>query len=251
MMNTGSIAQMLSDISMLMEVNGDNPFRVRAYRKAAQIIQGTTEDIAVLAKEKRLTTLEGVGPGIAETITEFVESGESKILNDLRKIFPAGILEMLKIQGLGPAKVRILFDTLKITTIDELQKACEMHQLQNLDGFGKKSEENILQGISIRRRAQDQHLYPDALASATQIVLFIKSLKGVRECEYVGSLRRKKEIIGDVDILVCSSEKERALILQSILDRFKAEKFLTHGDTKISCILENGIQCDIRIVNET
>ena len=250
MKDTGSIVHLLDDISILMEVNGDNPFRIRAYRKAAQVIQSTTEDIAALVKNKTLTTLNGIGPGIAETITEFCESGESKILNELRKKFPDGILEMLKVSGLGPAKVRILFDKLNLKTIDELQKACEKHQLQNLDGFGKKSEENILQGIFIRRRAQEHHLYPDAFSSANQIVSFILTITGVKDCEYVGSLRRRKEIIGDIDILVCSSEKERPAILQSILDHLKSEKILAHGDTKISCILENGIQCDIRIVNE-
>ncbi len=251
MTDTGSIARMLDDISLLMEVNGDNPFRVRAYRKAAQVIQSTTEDITVLAKNKSLTKLDGIGSGIAETITEFVESGESKVLDGLRKKFPDGILEMLKVQGLGPAKVRILFKKLNITTIDDLQKACEKHQLQDLDGFGKKSEENILQGISTRRQSEALHLYPVALSSANEVISFIQTIKGVKQCEYVGSLRRKKEVIGDIDILVCASEKERVYILQSILNKVKAKKILAQGDTKISFILENEIQCDIRIVNET
>ncbi|MFZ1978433.1 MAG: helix-hairpin-helix domain-containing protein, partial [Bacteroidota bacterium] len=212
MTDTGSIARMLDDISLLMEVNGDNPFRVRAYRKAAQVIQSTTEDITVLAKNKSLTKLDGIGSGIAETITEFVESGESKVLDGLRKKFPDGILEMLKVQGLGPAKVRILFKKLNITTIDDLQKACEKHQLQDLDGFGKKSEENILQGISTRRQSEALHLYPVALSSANEVISFIQTIKGVKQCEYVGSLRRKKEVIGDIDILVCASEKERVYI---------------------------------------
>ena len=194
MKDTGSIVHLLDDISILMEVNGDNPFRVRAYRKAAQVIQSTTEDIAALVKNKTLTTLNGIGPGIADTITEFCESGESKILNELRKKFPDGILEMLKVSGLGPAKVRILFDKLDIKTIDELQKACEKHQLQNLEGFGKKSEENILQGIFIRRRAQEHHLYPDAFSSANQIVSFIHTITGnYRRYRYFGLFIRKRK----------------------------------------------------------
>ena len=251
MTDTESIAQMLNDISALMELNGDNLFRVRAYRKAAQVIRSTTEDILFLTKNKTLTMLDGIGPGIAETITEFVDSGKSKVLNGLRKKFPDGILEMLKVQGLGPAKIRILINTLNITTIDDLQKACEKHQLQELDGFGKKSEENILQGILLRKQSQDRHLYPVALSSANEIVTFIKMLDGVQRCEFVGSLRRKKEVIGDIDILVCSSDKQRVLIMQAILDHVKTKNILAHGDTKISFILENGMQCDIRIVNET
>jgi DNA polymerase (family 10) len=248
MMDAGSIAQKLEEIAVLMDVKGDNPFRVRAYRKAAETLKSTTEDIAASVKAGTLTKLEGVGPGIAETIKEIVRSGKSKVLSDLKKIFPDDIFDLLKIQGLGPAKVRILINQLNIKSVEELRKACEEHRIQGTEGFGKKTEENILQGIDLLKRSKERHLYPEALASALEVVSFIKQLKGVRQCEYAGSLRRKRETIGDIDILVCADEKNRTSILNSVIDHIKSQKILARGETKLSLILENGIQCDIRIV---
>ena len=157
---------------------------------------------------------------------------------------------MLHIQGLGPRKIITLYEKLHITSIAELREACEKQRLRSLDGFGSKTEENILKNISHLERSSDKHLYPQAHESAEKIVALLRQIKGVKQCDYAGSLRRRKEIIGDIDILMSASDKLRNVIVSAFTKQEDVETIVATGDTKAAVILKNGIQCDLRIVSE-
>ena len=157
---------------------------------------------------------------------------------------------MLRIQGLGPRKIKTLYEKLKITSITELREACEKQRLRLLDGFGSKTEENILRNIFHLERTSDKHLYPQAFESAEKIIAVLKKIKGVRQCNYAGSLRRRKEIIGDIDILISASDRARTEIMSAFTKQEDVESIVATGDTKATVILKNGIQCDLRIVSD-
>jgi DNA polymerase (family 10) len=151
---------------------------------------------------------------------------------------------------LGPKRIKILYEKLKIGSIPELKKACENHRLAKLDGFGEKTEENILKGIELRTRVSDKHLYSEAKDSADEMLELIRKLKEVTRCEVAGSLRRKKEIIGDIDIVVSAEKKNRAMIFKTFVTHPAVESVIGQGETKASVLLKSGINCDMRIVED-
>jgi DNA polymerase (family 10) len=249
-MDKKEAAQILDQMGTLLELKGENPFRAKAYHNAALAVAACTEELSTLATEKRLHEIRGVGAGIAEVITDLIVTGKSKHFEELRSGFPAGVLELLRIQGLGPKRVKILIEKLKIRSIPELQKACEEHKLAEIDGFGKKTEENILKGIAQIQQSSDKHLYPKAKETADRIVALLSSQKHLQRCEIAGSLRRKKELIGDIDILASCGEDKRKAVFEAFTTRSEVDRVIAVGDTKASIVLRNGINCDLRIVNE-
>jgi DNA polymerase (family X) len=249
-MDKKRIIEILDEIGTLMDLTGENPFRSRAYHNAAQVLGGITEDLNELLKEGSLTSIKGIGQGLSDTITELLQTGKAKIHEDLRAKIPPGVLELLRIQGLGPRKVKILYEKLKIKSIAELREACEKQHLRSMDGFGIKTEENILKNISHLERNSNKHLFPEALESAEKMVAYLIQLKGVKQCTYAGSLRRRKEIIGDIDILMSTPNKARASIMSAFTKQENVDTIVATGDTKSTVILKNGIQCDLRIVSD-
>lgn len=250
-MDKKSVVEILDEIGTLLELTGENPFRSRAYHNGAQVIEGLTEDLHELILQGSLTSIKGIGQGLADTITELMQTGKTQMHEELRAKVPSGVLEMLRIQGLGPRKIKTLYEKLHIKSIAELREACEKQRLRSLDGFGSKTEENILKNISHLERNSDKHLYPQALESAEKIVALLKQIKGVQQCDYAGSLRRRKEIIGDIDILMSAPDKLRNGILSAFTKQEDVESIVASGDTKSTVILKNGIQCDLRIVSES
>ena len=250
-MDKKSVVEILDEIGTLLELTGENPFRSRAYHNGAQVIEGLTEDLHELILQGSLTSIKGIGQGLADTITELMQTGKTQMHEELRAKVPSGVLEMLRIQGLGPRKIKTLYEKLHIKSIAELREACEKQRLRSLDGFGSKTEENILKNISHLERNSDKHLYPQALESAEKIVALLKQIKGVQQCDYAGSLRRRKEIIGDIDILMSAPDKLRNGILSAFMKQEDVESIVASGDTKSTVILKNGIQCDLRIVSES
>ena len=250
-MDKKSVVEILDEIGTLLELTGENPFRSRAYHNGAQVIEGLTEDLHELILQGSLTSIKGIGQGLADTITELMQTGKTQMHEELRAKVPSGVLEMLRIQGLGPRKIKTLYEKLHIKSIAELREACEKQRLRSLDGFGSKTEENILKNISHLERNSDKHLYPQALESAEKIVALLKQIKGVQQCDYAGSLRRRKEIIGDIDILMSAPDKLRNGILSAFMKQEDVESIVASGDTKSTVILKNGIQCDFRIVSES
>jgi DNA polymerase (family X) len=249
-MNKKEIAAILDEMGTLLELKGENPFRSRAYHNAAQVIGTLNDDLGKLISEKTLTSVKGIGSGLSEIIIDLFTTEKSKQYEELRTSIPKGVLEMLRIQGLGPKKVKVLFEKLKIQSIAELKTACAEHKLLKVEGFGEKTEENILKGIEHLEHSSDKYLYPKAKDSADRIVSSLKALKQVKQCEIAGSLRRKKEVIGDIDILVTSAEKDKGIIFKTFLSHPDVVSIIAAGDTKSSVILKSGIHCDLRIVVE-
>jgi DNA polymerase (family X) len=249
-MDKKKVSDILDEIGTLLELKGENPFRSRAFHTASQIISGLTDDLTDLVTSKSLTQIKGIGNALAEIITDLVTTGASKQYEEIRSAFPPGVLDMLRLQGLGPKKVKILYDKLNIKSISDLRKACEQHHLKSIAGFGEKTEENILKSIQLKERNIDKHLFPQALESAEKIVRRLMKMKGIQRCDYAGSLRRRKEIIGDIDVLASASEKIRPEILKAFTTYEEVGTILASGGTKGSVILKNGIQCDLRLVNE-
>jgi DNA polymerase (family 10) len=249
-MDKKRVIEILDEIGTLLELTGENPFRSRAYHNGAQVVGGLTDDLDELIRQGSLTSIKGIGQGLADTITELMQTGKTKMHEELRAKVPSGVLEMLRIQGLGPRKIKTLYEKLHITSIAELREACEKQRLRSLDGFGSKTEENILKNISHLERSSDKHLYPQAHESAEKIVALLRQIKGVKQCDYAGSLRRRKEIIGDIDILISASDKSRNVIVSAFTKQEDVETIVASGDTKAAVILKNGIQCDLRIVSD-
>ncbi len=249
-MDKKSVIEILDEIGTLLELTGENPFRSRAYHNAAQVVGGLTDNLDELVQNGMLTSIKGIGQGLADTITELLQTGKAKMHEELRAKVPSGLLEMLRIQGLGRRKIKTLYEKLKITSITELREACEKQHLRLLDGFGAKTEENILKNISHLERTSNKHLYPQAVESAEKIVAVLKKIKSVKQCNYAGSLRRRKEIIGDIDILISASDRARIEIISAFTKQEDVESIVASGDTKAAVILKNGIQCDLRIVSD-
>jgi DNA polymerase (family 10) len=249
-MDKKHVIEILDEIGTLLELTGENPFRSRAYHNAAQVVGGLTDDLDEFVRQKSLTSIKGIGQGLADTITELMQTGKTKMHEELRAKVPSGVLEMLRIQGLGPRKIKTLYEKLNIKSIAELREACEKQRLRLIDGFGAKTEENILKNITHLERTSDKHLYPQAFESAEKIIALLKQIKGVKHCDYAGSLRRKKEIIGDIDILMSASDKARKIIMSVFTKQEDVESIVATGDTKSTVILKNGIQCDLRIVSD-
>jgi DNA polymerase (family 10) len=249
-MNQKEVAKILDEIGTMLEVRGENPFKCRAYHNAAKIISDLTQDLNGLIESGELGNIKGIGEALTGKITELIKTGKLKYYDDLRKLMPSGLDDLLKIQGMGPKTIKVLFEKLKIQTLEELKQAAENHKLEKLDGFGAKTEENILKGIVQLSKHADKHLYSIAKEAADSILDSIKSIKGVIRCEIAGSLRRKKEIIGDIDIVVCTKPGREAEVMKVFTSHTDVEQVLAHGETKSSVILKSGINCDLRVVAE-
>jgi DNA polymerase (family 10) len=249
-MDKKQIAAVLDEMGTLFELRGENPFKCRAFHNGARVIESLNTDIAALVATGELRTVKGIGEGLARVVTELVQNGKSAEHEKVRSSLPGGLLQMLRISGLGPKKVKVLYDKLKIKSIAELKSACEAHRLAKLDGFGAKTEENILKGIELLSRVSDKHHYHLARQAADKILSAVSSMKEVKRCEVAGSLRRQKEIIGDIDIVVSAGRKDTEKIFDAFISHPDVERVIARGETKSSVILQSGINCDLRIVQD-
>ena len=247
-MDKKEVAAIFEEIALLLELKGDNPFRIRAYRNAARTVLSFEEDIKKIVEEKRLTEFEGIGDDLAEKITKLVKTGHLPFYEKLKSSVPSGMVAMMQVHGLGGKKIRALYEKLKIKSIDELKAACEQGKLSKLRGFGLKTQKNILDAIEHRETYQKRHLWWEAIQIAAPIIEQLSKLKEVKRIELAGSLRRKLETIGDLDILVASS------FPKPVMDWFTSQPFvartLNKGKTKASIKLQGGMQADLRIVPE-
>ncbi|MHB1049786.1 MAG: DNA polymerase/3'-5' exonuclease PolX [Bacteroidota bacterium] len=250
-MDKTQISEILDEIGTLLELKGENPFKVRAFHNAARVLSGVAGDIEALVKQGQIRSIKGIGEGIAKVISELVLSGRSTDHEDLKKGFPPGIFEMMKIQGMGPKKVSLLYKKLKISTIEGLEKAAKAGKLEKMDGFGKKTEENILLGIEQLRKHSSRFHCHVAEKAATSIFEAIKSHKGIIRAEIAGSLRRKKETIGDIDIVVSAKKNDVKNIMKSFTTHSSVERITGEGETKSSVVLDIGINCDLRVVDDS
>jgi DNA polymerase (family X) len=245
-MDTDKVVRLLNNIADLMDINGEQFFKTRAYRMAAETLREIEEPIDVLVKEKRLQDLPGIGKAIAKKISTFVTTGSLPYYEELKKEVPPSLLDLLDIQGLGPKKVAVFYKKLEITTIDELQKAARQHKLQDLDGFGVTTENNILRGIALQSKTSGRSLLHHALQQGNQYVEYLKKISAIKNISIAGSLRRRKETIGDIDILVSSSEPDK--IMDAFSEYHLVDEVMLKGKTKTSVRLNDGIQVDLRVV---
>ena len=247
-MHNQHIASLFEELADLLEIQGANAFRVRAYRNAARTLENLSESAAdiLTQPDRSLTDLEGIGQDLADKIKVIVQTGALPQLEELRAEVPTGVVQMLRIQGLGPKKVAALFHELGVTTLADLKAACEAGRVAELKGFGKKTAQTILDGIAHVEEAWKRVLISIARASAEEIVADLRQVPSVSQVSVAGSCRRRKETCGDLDVLAVASNSVEAM------DRLAAhplvEKVLARGDTKQRVRLRSGIELDLRVV---
>jgi DNA polymerase (family 10) len=249
-MDKKEIAAVLDEMGTLLELQGANPFKSRAFHNASRAVEGITGDLAALAKSGDILNIKGIGASIAAIIEDLAVRGKSKEYTELRKGFPDGVLHMLRIQGLGPKKVKILYEKLKLESLDDLEKAAKADRLSSLDGFGAKTQENILAGIQAVRSRSDKHLYSAASQAAAAVFDVMVRQPGVLRGEIAGSLRRRKEVVGDIDLVVSAKDPDRNRLMDKFIAHPDVQSVVARGETKSSVALRSGINCDLRIVND-
>lgn len=242
------MADILVEIGTLLELKGENPFKTRAYSNAARAIQGLQEPLEKVVAEKRLGETKGIGEALEQKITELVETGKLKYYEDLRASLPQSLVEMLEISGLGPKKIQAVNKKLGVDSVEKLEAACKAGKVAELDGFGEKTQANILEGIERRRMYASRHLISRALSVAEPLLDRLREHPAVIRCSSAGSMRRFKEIIGDIDLL--ASSKKPADVINFFVSQPGIVKVLAKGDTKASVIVDGGIQCDLRVVSD-
>jgi len=247
-MDNREIASILQTIGHILEIQDENTFKVRAYHNAARAIEGLTADVRTLVEEETLGEIPGIGEALEEKITQLVTTGKLEYFEKLRKQVPAGLLEMLDIPSLGPKKVKVLWKERKITSIDELRKACEENKLLDLKGFGEKTQKKILEGIAFKSRNQGQYRLDQAMPVAKRLLEHLKSSKHVQRSSLAGSIRRWKEVVRDVDLLV--SSKNAVSVMEHFLQAEGIAEVLAKGETKTSVRLRDGMQVDLRVVSD-
>lgn len=248
-MHNAEIAAALDEIADILEFQGANAFRVRAYRNAGRTVHDLTEPIERVAADpnRKLTDFSGIGADLAEKIKTLISTGKLPMLEELRAVVPESVLALMRIPGLGPKKAAALFNELGIKTLDELRSACELHRVRDLKGFGAKTEAAILAGMSFASSPEVQRIYwADADVIVQALVEHLKSGGGVRQIEPAGSYRRGRETVGDLDFVVDTDNGP------AVMDRLAAfpevASVIGRGETKIAVRLQSGLQVDLRVV---
>ena len=241
------VAALLYEIADLLEMSEEDRFRPVSYRRAARSVESLAEDIEDLARQGRLREIPGVGEAISEKIRRFLRDGTLDYLEELRKRFPPGLAEIMRIPGVGPKTARQLFFELKITSLEELRLAAEQGRLRRLKGFKEKTEENILKGIRLVQAGRGKALLGVALPIAEYIVGYLKEKAPVDRVSHAGSVRRMKEQVGDIDVLVTTTDA--AAVTRAFVAMPIVHEVYESGDTKSSVrVGPEGIQVDLRVL---
>lgn len=247
-MQNSDVARFFEELADLLEVDGANPFRIRAYRKAVRTIGGLPDSISDIIndEDRKLTDLPGIGKDLAAKIASIVDTGRLQQLDEINEKFPPGVRDMLRLSGVGPKKVAVLFNDLSVTSLDELKQAAENGQVAALKGFGEKTEQSILEQIDRVAEAGHRFHIDVAMREADAILDDLLQLESVIQAKVAGSCRRRKETVGDLDLLVTS------LVPAEAMDRLagheSVEKVLARGETKQRVRLRSGIEMDLRVV---
>ncbi len=248
-MTNAQIAQIFYEMADVLDILGVE-WKPIAFRKAARVIETLPEDVATIYQKngiKGLKELDGVGDAIAKKMIQFIETGKMDEYEELKKQIPRGVMEMLKIPGLGPKKVARLFNELKIDSLEKLEKFARAEKIRTLNGFGEKSEEDILMGLELVKKGTERKLMGIIYPYAQQIIEEIREIKGVERAEVAGSLRRMRETVKDMDMLVFTRQPES--VAKAIQKLSEVEKVERAGDTLVSVRLKMGINSDIRMLS--
>lgn len=247
-MENPEVAQVLEEIADLLEIQGANPYRVRAYRNAARTVRDQPEPLAELLRNsaRRLEDLPGIGADLAGKIRTVLQTGSLPLLAELRRQVPAGVRELMRVPGVGPKRALALYQQLGVTSPADLRRAAEEHRVCALRGFGEKTEQNILRGLSVVREGERRFLLAEAAVYADAVLRHLQGTAGMQRAEVAGSFRRRKETVGDLDVLALGDAPGR------IMDRLAAyegiAEVLARGRTRMAVRLKNGLQLDLRVV---
>ncbi len=247
-MDRNEIADVLREIGVLLELKGENRFKSLAYSNAARTLETLQEDLGVLIREKRLGEMKGIGAALTEKITQLFNTGHLDYHEELKASLPAGLLDCLRVPGLGPKKMKILWEKLETDSLGDLRLSCERGLVAKLEGFGEKTQSKILEGIANLEKYRGRYLYAEAIQAAMPIFEALKKCPSVQHAEMAGSLRRKKEIVRDLDFVVATQDPDRVMKLFTSLP--SVEKAINQGKTKSSVMLTSGIQADVRCISE-
>ncbi|MBI2814369.1 MAG: DNA polymerase/3'-5' exonuclease PolX [Opitutae bacterium] len=246
-MNKTEIAAVLTEIGTLLELKGENPFKIRAYQAGARVVESLGEDeLTQRIEAGTLEEVKGIGEALAQKITELHTTGRLEFFDKLAQSVPAGLIEILRIPGIGAKKARTLQEKLGIDTVAKLRAACAAGSVAALDGFGEKTQEKILEGIRNREAYDKRHLWLTAAEAAAPILAGLRKLPGVKQVESCGSLRRRMETVGDLDFLVAMTDP--APIVGWFVTQPAVKEITARGETKASVRLESGLQADLRLV---
>jgi len=246
-MDNRAIARMLSETADLMEISAEDSFRIRSYRTAAGVIEGHPEQVSVILKdpEKKLTDIPGIGKGIASVIAEIEERGSFERRDEMLGKYPASLLELFSIQGLGPKSIRLLYDTHKVQSVDDLERICNEQKLRELPRMGAKLEEKVLRSIASYRQRAGRFLLSFAERAAEELIAYLSAVPGVEKITPAGSLRRSKETVGDLDLLVTGPGAAEAL--EKFVVHPRVHEVLGKGPNKASIKFGlEGLQVDLR-----
>ena len=247
-MENGQISAQITKLADLLEFQGANSFKIRAYRRGARVIKDSTESFSTMAQSDPSVLLEvdGIGKGVAEKITQLIQEGEISEINEILETVPATVLDILRIPGLGPKKAATLYQELGIQTLEQLQAACEAGEVQKLKGFAAKTEKSILEGMAIATAANERIYWSEADQLASSLSSHLNQCESIGQLEFAGSYRRGRETVGDLDILVVSQDP--ASVMAHFGNYPDLEQIIVQGDTKMSIRVGNSFQVDLRVV---
>ncbi len=245
-MQNRAIAERFSGIADMLEIKGESIFRINAYRRAARAIESLTEDVAAVAARGGLTQIAGIGAATAEKVGEFLQTGAMKTYEELAASLPPGLPALMAVPDVGPKTALMLSEKLGVSTIDELEAAAKAGKVRDLPRMGVKSEEKILKGIAMVRRNTARRLLGVVLPVSDELVALLRAVPGVQDIDVAGSLRRRAETVGDIDILVTSHAPER--VMDAFVGAAPVAQVLSRGPTRSSVVLSVGLQADVRVV---
>ena len=249
-MDKKQIIKILEEIGILLELKGENPFKARAYYNAARQFETMNVDVQELVSSGKIAEVKGVGKALIDKISTLVNTNELPYYNELKSSVPEGLFEILKIPGLGAKKVKIIYEKLGVSSLGELEYACRENRLRDLSGFGQKSQDNILKNIEQQIKYQQYFLYPVAEYEALELIEYLHNSKDIIRIEAAGSLRRKKEIIKDIDLVASCIDDMRESIMEYYISGPQVIEVIVRGPTKSTVKLKSGVNADLRLVND-
>lgn len=244
--SAADVGEILEQIAQLLELKGENPFKIRAYTNAARALESLSEPLEMLVAEERLGEIEGIGKAITEKVTELVTTGKLPYYEELKASFPPGIFELFELQGLGAKKIKALHDQLGVSSLVDLERVCNEGKVAELAGFGAKTQTNLLKALADHRKHAGRFRINVVAELAEELLSDLRAHEAVGQVQAAGSYRRHKETIGDLDLLVSSNRPEE--VSEFFIHHPLVEEVIVHGPTKSSVRLKDGPQCDLRVV---
>lgn len=242
------VAACLDEIALLLDLCGENPFKGRSYTNVARQIEQLEEDLGVLAAESRLREIKGVGEALEQKLDELIRTGRMQYHADLRARFPETLFDLFRIPGLGAKRIKTLYDALGVASLGELEYACHENRLIGLKGFGPRMQEKLLEGIAFAQRQSGLHLFDKAYEEGERLLALLLAHPAVQRAAVAGSLRRRKEIIKDIDLVASSDDP--AAVMDAFVHADGVASVTGHGETKSSVVRATGIAADLRVVRD-